>query len=648
MAIVAEGARGRVYLAPTDEHVRVAQVVAPPNVLETELPEQALSFRVQTYGMTRHRDLFTSRQCFALKTFCDLVGEVLTRIRRDSRAAGLSDNDVPLKDGGRGGRAYAEAVVTYLGFAIDRMADRHSSLARWDPNPSGYAPKIANTFSRQALPMVWDFAEGNPFSDSSGNLADASSWVAKNLDFWVPGTAGTVTCEDARETSAKRAMCFATDPPYYDNIGYADLSDFFYVWLRHSVGARVWPELFATLLTPKDSELIASPYRHGGSKEKARVFFEAGLRDAFDAMRRIHDDRFPMSVFYAFKQTETENELDEETTREKISKTASSGWETMLESLLASDCTIHGTWPMRSELANRMLAKGTNALASSIVLVCRKKDKTAPLCPRREFLAHLRRELPSALRNLQSANIAPVDLAQAAIGPGMTIFSRYAKVLEEDGSPLRVRTALGLINQVLDEVLAEHDGIYDADTRWAIAWFEQHGHDEGKYGDAETLARAKNTSVAGLNDAGIARSKAGKVRLLGRKELAPNWTPNKDHRLTVWGVTHYLLATLERDGNEGAALLLRQVGEVAEAARDLAYRLYTVCERNKWSQAAQGYNALVVGWSDIVKVSQRDAPHAEVLPFPESVRPGPVKVRERRATASTRSTSSRSASKGKR
>jgi putative DNA methylase len=647
MAVVAEGKRRRIYLAPTPEQEEAARLAVPVWGPEQEIARNPRWFAPPDYGMPLFRDIFTARQLVALTTLSDLLAEAMSRVRRDmATGSELPDDDIPLRDGGGGARAYAEAVGTYLAFALDRVIDRHSSIATWDSSPSKL--QLRNTFARQAIPMSWDYGEGNPFCNSSGTWTASTRWVAQVLESSPCTVPGIVEQRDARTINTLRAICFATDPPYYDNIGYADLSDFFYVWLRRSIGTKVWPNLFATLLTPKEAELIASPYRHGGSRETARAFFETGLRDAFDAMRRIHDDRFPLSVFYAFKQTESDTDSHEENTNESSANAASSGWETMLESLLASGCTIQGTWPMRSELANRMVARGTNALASSIVLVCRKKDPDAPLCPRREFIAHLRGELPSALRKLRGANIAPVDLAQAAIGPGMTVFSRYSKVLEEDGSAMRVRTALVLINQVLDEVLAEHDGIYDADTRWGIAWFEQHGFDDGKYGDAETLARAKNTSVAGLDEAGIVRSKGGKVRLLGCKELNPNWTPENDKRLTVWEVTHYLLAALEEDGNNGAARLVRQVGELAEAAHDLAYRLYTVCEHNKWSQTALGYNALVVGWSDIYNATQREAASAEVLLFPESVRPGPINVRARRAPSATRSPASRAASKTKR
>jgi putative DNA methylase len=458
MAIVAEGPRGRVYLPPNAEQDAIAAQAKPEWEPTTDLPKQALGFRVQLYGMTRHSDLFTPRQLVALTTLSDLVQEARGHVLRDALAAGLPDDGVPLDVGGLGATAYADAVATYLAIAVDRAADRGSTICSWD---TGYV-KIRNTFARQAIPMTWDFAEGNPFSDSSGSFDGAIDWVAKVLEHLPPQPYSTAKQEDAMLLKPDtKGIVFATDPPYYDNIGYSDLSDFFYVWLRRSLGA-VYPKLFEAPLTPKENELIASPYRFGGDKRKAQQFFIDGLGKAFGSMRNTHNPDYPFVAFYAYKQAET----DEQQNGAAVSST---GWETMLEGLIQAGFTINGTWPMRSELSNRMLASGTNALASSIVLVCRPRPQDAPTASRREFLNGLKRELPEALRLLQHGNIAPVDLAQAAIGPGMAVFSRYAGVLESDGKPMRVRTALQLINQTLDDVLAEQEGEYDADTRWALA-----------------------------------------------------------------------------------------------------------------------------------------------------------------------------------
>ncbi|HTU22450.1 MAG TPA: hypothetical protein VMG10_30700 [Gemmataceae bacterium] len=393
----------------------------------------------------------------------------------------------------------------------------------------------------------------------------------------------------------------STDPPYYDNIGYADLSDFFYIWLRRSLKG-VYPSLFATALTPKAQELIASPYRHDGNKLTAQKFFETGLGQAFARMHEAQTCDYPLTVYYAFKQSEAlEGNHDYDSS--EVVKTASTGWETMLAGLILSGFSITGTWPMRTELGNRMVGMGTNVLASSIVLVCRPRPASASLATRKEFMNALRRELPDALKNLQHGNIAPVDLAQASIGPGMAVFTRYSKVIETDGCAMPVRTALGIINQVLDEVLAEQEGEFDADTRWALAWFEQFGIDEGAFGDAETLSKAKDTAINGLVEAGIVKARRGKVQLFCRADLPENWDPAKDKRLTVWETTQHLIRTLELKGETEAAALLNKLGGIAETARDLAYRLYSICERKKWAEEALAYNGLVIAWPELTKLA---------------------------------------------
>jgi len=511
-------------------------------------------------------------------------------------AAGLPDDGVPLNDGGRGATAYADAVATYLAFAVDRLADRNSTICSWDVTRDN----VRNTFARQAIPMTWDFAEANPLSTSTGNFAGAVDWVSEVIAKHPGGPAGVAYPMDATRWDIggdhdAGSLVVSTDPPYYDNIGYADLSDFFYVWLRRSLGA-VYPDLFRTVLVPKERELVATAYRFGGDKGKARQFFEQGLREAFGHMHRAARPDYPLTVFYAFKQSETENG---EKSGDGTTAVASTGWETMLEALIGTGFTVAGTWPMRTELVNRSVGQGTNALASSIALVCRHRPADAPAATRREFLSALKQELPEALRTLQQGNIAPVDLAQAAIGPGMAVFSRYSRVMEADGTPMRVRTALALINQTLDEVLAAQDGEFDADTRWAVTWFEQCGTREGLYGAAETLSRAKNTAIPGLEEAGIIHAGGGKVRLLAREELPRNGSPATDRRCTVWATMQHLIRRLESEGEEAAARLLRELGPLGESARDLAYRLYHVSDRKGWSQEAQAFNSLVVHWPEI-------------------------------------------------
>jgi putative DNA methylase len=525
------------------------------------------------YGMLRWRDAFTPRQLVALTTFSELVRDVHERVSLDG-----------------GDAAYADALATYLAFAVDRSVDRGSTVCSWDSTPKMEA--LRNTFARQAIPMTWDFAEGNPFSESSGNWLNNVSWAADVADRLLPSRPGFVQQLDAMSAAnggANALVC--TDPPYYDNIGYADLSDFFYVWLRPALGA-IYPDLFSTLLTPKSQELVAMPHRFDGGRAQAERFFEQGLRQTFENMRDAQHPSYPLTLFYAFKQEESSDGV-----------VASTGWDTMLTGLLESGFAVTGTWPVRTERPGRTTSIGTGALASSIVLVCRPRPADAPVTTRRDFISLLRAELPVALRTLEHANIPPVDLAQAAIGPGMAIFSRYAKVVEADGSPMRVRTALGLINNALDEILAEQEGDFDPYTRFAVSWFKEYGFGEGEYGRAETLATARAVSVEGVVRAGILHSRASKVRLLKRSELDPSWDPSSDNRLTVWEATHHLVQRLDEGGESSAAALLRRLGGYGEAARELAHVLYSVCGRKGWAREALDYNALGTAWRDLAQLA---------------------------------------------
>ena len=587
MAVVAEGPGGRVYLPPNEEHFLISKEVKPAWRPSFALPNNPRDFKTPNYGMITFADLFTNRQLVALTTFSDLIKEAREKVREDTVAAGLPDDGKPLREGGRGATAYADAVATYLAFAVDKAADYWNTIATW----ANTGEFIRNCFARQAVPMTWDFVECNPFSNSTANISACLDWVTKSLVLLPSIYYGKADQIDITKEQFKfQNVIISTDPPYYDNIGYADLSDFFYIWLRRSL-KEIYPEFFGTLLTPKADELVATPYRFGGDREKAQKFFEEGLRRAFENLRRVAHPDYPVTIYYAFKQAETDGN----------GESVSTGWETMLESLISAGFQITGTWPLRTERTGRSVSIGTNALASSIVLVCRPRLDDAPVTTRRDFLKELKRELPKALKELQKGNIAPVDLAQASIGPGMAIFSRYSRVLEADGSPMTVRTALALINQALDEYLAEQEAEYDPDTRWAVAWFEQYGFSEGPYGDAETLSKAKNTSVYGLEEAGILIARAGKVRLLRREELPGDWNPQSDRRLTVWGVTQHLIRTLKEKGEPAAAEILSKAPGLSEAARELAYRLYNICERKGWSQEAKEYNALIISWPELEK-----------------------------------------------
>ena len=617
MAIVAEGQHGRAYLSPNAEQVTIAEQAKPIWKPEAILPGNTRDIRPQLYGLPTYGDLFAPRQLVALTTFSDLVQKAREKVLADAQRARFPVDGISLNDGGTGANAYADAVATYLAIALDRLADRNSAICSWDVSRDS----TRNTFARQAIPMTWDFAEANPFSESTGNFQGTIDWVAQVVvasPSYAPGEA-----EQRDATTAINGVAhplISTDPPYYDNISYADLSDFFYVWLRRSLHA-VYPDLFRTMLVPKVQELIATPYRFEGNKSKAQEFFETGLGQAFERMRPLQHPDYPLTVYYAFKQAESEAEEDEggeaSSNGNIIKAIASTGWETMLEGLIRAGFTITGTWPMRTEMLNRSTGLGTNALASSIVMVCRLRLVEAQVASRRQFLNALRAELPTALKNLQRGSVAPVDLAQASIGPGMAIYSRYSKVVESDGTPLRVRTALQLINRALDEALAEQEGEYDAETRWAVAWFEEYAMNPGEYGRAETLSKAKNTAVQALEHAGLVVSKAGKVRLVKREELSSNWHP-KTSRLTVWEVMQRMIhELLDGKGDTGAGDILRQASAQGEVARDLAYRLYTVCERKGWSQEAQAYNSLVTSWLEISRLAHRQADSVQQATFLE-------------------------------
>jgi putative DNA methylase len=582
MGVALQGQSKRIYVSPCEEHERLAEGLEPSWRPETDLPNKALGFRVQRYGIIRHCDFFTNRQLILLDTLSNLLAETRDEVIREAHED-----------------AYADAVVTYLALALDRVAQTNNRLVRWLTRKSGTS-KGTPTFDRQIVSMVWEFSEGNPFGQSVGSWSGALENVLGGLAIVPTGVhSGHVSRLDAADELPSRPhSTVSTDPPYYDNIGYADLSDFFYVWLRHSLLA-LYPDLFKTVLVPKRQELIAASHMFEGDKDAADSHFLRGLTEAFRKIKHNTDVSYPITIFYAFKQAE-EDESDGDGA---ASVSVSTGWEKMLEALLGASLSVVGTWPMRTERGARGRALGANALASSVVLICRHRADDSSIAGRREFIDALRSELPKAMKRLQHESIAPVDLAQAAIGPGMAIFTRYSKVKETDGSDLRVRTALGLINQALDEVLAEQEGEYDAETRWAVAWFEQCGAGEGKFGDAETLSRAKDTAVNALEQAGIIKAKGGKVQLIPREALNADWDPASESRLTVWELTQHLIRALETGGEIAAARIIRRVGSLAETAKDLAYRLFVICDRKGWSHEALAYNILVKSWPELQKLA---------------------------------------------
>jgi len=587
IAIVAEGKKGRAFCPPTEEHEKIALSAKPDWIPETQLPDNPRDFKTPNYGLTTFGDLYTSRQLVALNTFCNLVSEVRETIERDGRSAGLADDKTALREGGTGAKAYSDALSIYLAFAIDRLADAGSSIATWASG--GF---IRFTFARQALPMTWDFAECNFFSDSTGNFGGAIDWISKAVSEFQPRNIGSLRQQIAQQVELPENAVISTDPPYYDNIGYADLSDFFYTWLRRST-KEVFPDLTAVLAVPKAEELVATPYRHG-SKPAAEQFFLSGMTEAITSLSQQSQSRFPATIYYAFKQSEVEQE-----------GLTSTGWATFLQAVIDSGYSIVGTWPVRTERSARTIASGTNALANSVVLVCRKKEDTAETITRAEFIRALKRELPSAIGELQAANVSPADMPQSAIGPGMGVFSRYRAVLEADDSPMKVKSALQLINAELDEFLNDLHGEFDADTRFAATWFEQHGTDKGDYGAADNLARARGISVESVKHAGIVDSSAGKVRILKRSELDPDWDPAEDDHLTIWECCQHLIRVLENDGEYAAALLLKKLGpDRAEMVKDLAYYLYDVCSnKRKDAKEATSYNGLIAVWTDLTRLA---------------------------------------------
>jgi putative DNA methylase len=587
MCVVAEGVRGRIYLAPTVEQEALAAKAAPTWKPDVEFLQEALGFRVGNYGLTKWSDLFTPRQLVALTTFSDLVSEARERVRKDALASGVSDDGKGIDMEGTGARAYSEAVSVYLSFALDKMADLGNSLCGWEP----IAQCPRHLFGKQAVPMIWDFAEANPFSESSGSwevfidgLSKAFAKVSERTQPWFRGFA---TQADAQTQSISRGKFISCDPPYYDNIGYADLSDFFYVWLRRAL-RPVYPNLLATITVPKADELVATPFRHGG-KDEAEIFFLDGMTSAMRSLVTQAHPEAPVTIYYAFKQSDTNDELG----------TASTGWVTFLGAVMHAGLQLSGTWPLRTENASRMRGQGSNALASSIVLVCRKRPANAPTISRREFIRELNGVLPEALDEMtrgsgdERSPVAPVDLSQAIIGPGMAVFSKYTAVLEADGSPMSVRTALQLINRFL----AEDD--FDADTQFCLHWFEQHGWTESAFGEADVLARSKSTGVEAMKEAGVLQSGGGKVRLLKWAEYPTDWDPRTDASTPVWEALHQLIRALKQGGESASGALLAVLVGKAEAVRQLAYRLYTLCERLGQAEDARAYNELITSWTGI-------------------------------------------------
>lgn len=597
MAVVAEGQRGRVYLSPDDAMQALAESAKPEWQPDTPLPDDPRNFWTLSYGLSKFGDLFTPRQLVALNTFSDLVGEAREKIRADAVNSGMADDGRGLDVGGDGATAYADAIATYMALATDKSADYNSTICGWI---SG-GETLRSTFGRQAIPMVWDYCEANITGEATGSFASVISQMEKALALAPAVSGGRIIQFDAQRVSIEHKVV-STDPPYYDNIGYADLSDFFYVWLRRSARA-IYPGLFATVAVPKAEELVATPYRHGGVGQ-AEKFFLDGMTAAMHNIAEKANSAFPVSIYYAFKQSDTSE-----------AGTASTGWETFIQAVITAGFAIHGTWPMRTERENRSIGIGTNALASSIILVCRRRPDDAPQIPRREFQRELKEVLGEALEAMLggadgASPIAPVDLAQAAIGPGMGVFSQYAAVLESNGEPMSVKTALMLINRQVDEVLGGET--FDADTNFCLGWFDEVGFGTGAFGTADVLARAKATSVEAVRKAGVVDDNGGKVRLLKPDEYPADWDPQSDNRTPVWEALHQLIRAYNAGGESAAGSLLARMPEKSGDVRRLAYWLYNACaERKKLPEEARAYNELITAWRAI-EAASHDAGHINV------------------------------------
>lgn len=585
-AIVCEGRRGRIYLPPNEEHKNASQMASPKWKPDQECRGTfASNAQGRIYSFKSFADYYSTRQLVALNTLSDLISEARERILSTAeKLTGQFSNEQVLEDGGSGKQAYADSIAVYLAFAVSRAADRGSTMCSWDSSPKMEA--LRNTYGRQGIAMTWDYAEGNHFSRSSGNFTNHLEWGCKFLEFAAACEAsGVVIQANASNRNIPANSIISTDPPYYDNIGYADLSDYFYVWLRRSL-QNVLPKIMGSILVPKEEELIASPYRQGG-KENAEKFFLSGMTDVAHRFADSASQVYPTTIYYAFKQSEIKTE-----------GITSTGWAVFLTSLMQAGYAVVGTWPMRTEMVNKITSKA-NMLASSIVLVCRQRPQTAQTITKREFIEALETELPVALRELQHANLSPVDLPQSAIGPGMAIFSRYAAVVKSDGQPMTVTEALQLINHELGHLLDGQISDMDAHTRFACKWFAQHGFSSAPYGDAELIATATDVSVQGVVASGILESGKGKARLFKPAELPEGWSPDRDQHLTVWEVVHHLIRLAESGGDGDCAKVIAALShaQIAEA-RQLAYRLFTLCDQQKWSELAQPYNQLVTNWQD--------------------------------------------------
>ena len=603
MAVVCEGVRSRVYLSPIDGMEEVARGAQPTWRPTAPVPRHLTGGTCVPYGLDQFGKLFTDRQLVALNTFSDLVKDAQAKATADAKAAGWEDDGKPLCESGTGATAYGDALAVYLTFGVSRLSDIQNSLCRWESSKT----QVRNLFGRQAIPMMWDYAENNLFCGAAGDYETSLGSLIRVVERFQSLCPGNSNQADAQTQQYSDGKVISTDPPYYDNIGYADLSDFFYVWMRRGL-RDVYPDLFVSMAVPKSEELVATPYRHGG-KENAEAFFLDGMTAVMRNLATISNQAFPVTIYYAFKQSETDE-----------GETSNAGWETFLQAVIDSGFAITGTWPMRTEMGNRMIGSGTNALASSIVLVCRKRPDDAETISRAQFARELRAAMFDALEDMTNAEgsqsgIAAVDLAQAAIGPGMGVYSKYAAVLKSDGSKLSVHEAMIEINKEVDRFLHPDGQSYDPSTNFFVTWFETHGYGEGPFGEADVLARAKGTTVKYVVESGVAESSAGKMRILhyGEYPDEKDYDPRKDDNLPLWEACHRVIRELEKRNRRAAAALLAKMPSMTNDIRQLAYYLYTYCEKHGDAANARAYNALITSWSEIVALMGElaDAPQGK-------------------------------------
>lgn len=603
MAVVCEGVRSRVYLSPIDGMEEVARGARPTWKPTAPVPRHLTGGTCVPYGLDQFGKLFADRQLVALNTFSDLVKDAQAKATADAKAAGWEDDGKPLCEGGTGATAYGDALAVYLTFGVSRLSDIQNSLCRWESSKT----QVRNLFGRQAIPMMWDYAENNLFCGAAGDYETSLGSLIRVVERFQSLCPGNSNQADAQTQRYSDGKVISTDPPYYDNIGYADLSDFFYVWMRRGL-KDVYPDLFVSMAVPKSEELVATPYRHG-SKENAEAFFLDGMTAVMRNLATISNQAFPVTIYYAFKQSETDE-----------GETSNAGWETFLLAVIDSGFAITGTWPMRTEMGNRMIGSGTNALASSIVLVCRRRPDDAETISRAQFARELRAAMFDALEDMTNAEgsqsgIAAVDLAQAAIGPGMGVYSKYAAVLKSDGSKLSVHEAMIEINKEVDRFLHPDGQSYDPSTNFFVTWFEQHGYGEGPFGEANVLAQAKGTTVKYVVESGVAESSAGKMRILhyGEYPDEKDYDPRKDDNLPLWEACHRVIRELEKRNRRAAAALLAKMPSMTNDIRQLAYYLYTYCEKHGDAANARAYNALITSWSEIVTLMGElaDAPQGK-------------------------------------